>query len=115
MNPVSVIAICAALALGAWHLSLAVEAIWVFRTGESIVSWIAVLTGPACTLPAALLALFKKQVAGYWLVGSGIFSFLVFAAGQPDAAANIFPFLLRISVPMVLVGALLVYSSKTRS
>ena len=115
MNAVSVIAVCIAIGLGAWHFNLALQAILVFRSDESIFSWIAILTGPACTLPASLLSVFAKQAGGYWLVASGIFSFLVFAVGEHGAAENLLPFLSRISVPMTLIGALLIHLSKTRS
>jgi uncharacterized integral membrane protein len=115
MNPVSVMAVCVAMALGVWHFNLALQAILVFRTGEPISSWIAVLTGPACTLPAALLAVFTKRAGGYWLITSGILSFLVFAVGEQGATENLFPFISRISVPMTLIGAILIYLSKMRS
>ena len=115
MNAVSVMAVCVAIGLGAWHFNLALQAILVFRSGEPIFSWIAILTGPACTLPAALLSLFAKQAGGYWLVASGIFSFLVFAVGEHGATENLFPFVSRISVPMTLIGAILIHLSKMRS
>jgi hypothetical protein len=115
VNPFSGIAICASIVLGVWHFNLALQAIFVFRTGEPIVSWIVVLTGPACTLPAALFALFTKQAAGYWLCGSGVFSSLLFAIGERGATENLFPFLSMISVPMILVGVVFLYLSKKRS
>jgi len=115
MNAVSVIAICLAIGLGVWHFNLALQAVLVFRSDEPIFSWIAIVTGPACTLPAALLSVFAKQVGGYWLVASGIFSFLMFAVGEHGATENLFPFVSRISVPMTLVGAILIHLSKMRS
>jgi hypothetical protein len=115
MNAISVAAVCLAIGLGAWHFNLALQAILVFRTGEPILSWIAILTGPACTLPAALLATFAKQAGGYWLVSSGVLSILVFAAGEHGATENLLPFLSRISVPMILIGTILIYLSKMRS
>ena len=115
MNPFFFIAVCAAIALGVWHANLALQAILVFRAGEPIVSWIAILTGPASTLPAALVAVVAKRGGGYWLVGGGILSFLVFAIGERGATENLFPFLSRISLPMIVIGAVLVYLPKTRS
>jgi hypothetical protein len=115
MNAVSVIAVCIAIGLGVWHLNLALQAILVFRSDEPLFSWIAILTGPACTLPAALLSVFAKQAGGYWLVASGVFSFLMFAIGEHGATENLLPFLSRISVPMTLTGAILIHLSKMRS
>jgi hypothetical protein len=109
MKAFLIIAFCVAIALGIWHLTLALQAIFVFRAGEPIVSWIAILCGPASTLPAALLAIFSRRAGAYWLIGGGIISFLVFAIGEGVASDNLLPFLSRISIPMVVMGAILVY------
>ena len=115
MNRVFVIAVSAGIALGVWHLKLAIEAIFVFRAGEPIISWIAILSGPASTLPAALAALFTKRGGGYWLVGGGFFSFLIFALGERGVTENFFPYLSMISLPMIVLGAVLLYLPKKRS
>lgn len=115
MNPLFLITVFVAIALGVWHLNLALQAIFVFRSGEPLFSWIAVLVGPASTLPAAVLAFFVKRAGGYWLVGSGILSFLVFAIGEHNVTENLLPFFLRISLPMILIGGLLTFLPRVRS
>src|SRR4029453_7786577 len=112
MNPLFLVAVLAGIALGVWHLNLALQAIFVFRADEPIFSWIAILTGPASTLPAALVAFFAKRIGGYWLVGGGLLSFLVFAIGEHGTTENLFPFLSRISLPMMSIGAIVVYLPK---
>ena len=44
-----------AVAVGLWHLSIAVGAIFVF-SGEPWSAWMFMLAGPLLTLPAALLS-----------------------------------------------------------
>jgi len=115
MNPSFLVAICAAIVLGVWHLNLALDAIFVFRSGEPLTSWIAILAGPASTLPAAVLALLSNRGGGYWLIGGAVLSFVVFAIGERGITENLFPFLLRISVPMILAGACVLYLPRIRS
>lgn len=115
MSPLFLIAIGAAIALGVWHLALALQAIFVFQTDEPVISWIAILTGPASTLPAALVAVFAERAGGCWLVVAGVLSFLVFAVGERGAMENLFPFLSRISIPMILIGAVVIYLPRRRS
>src|ERR1700693_4466115 len=93
MNPTFLVAVCAAIGLGVGHLNLALQAIFVFRSGEPLTSWIAVLVGPASTLPAAVLALLSTRLGGYWLIGGAALSFLVFAIGERGVTENLFPFL----------------------
>ena len=102
------VALSAAFLLGLWHLTLAIPAIFVFRNGEPIASWAAVLLGPGSTLLGALVALRWRRLGGYWLVASGLFSFIIFASLVPDASANLRPYLERISGPMVVLGIAIV-------
>ena len=104
-------ALALALVVGAWHLTLAVQAIFVFRNGEPTASWVAVLVGPGSTLLAATLAFFHNRVGGYWLIAGGMFSFGVFAFENPADFANLVQFVWRISAPMVLMGASIVLLS----
>jgi len=115
MNAYLLVAVLAAIALGVWHLNLALQAIFVFRTGEPLTSWIAILVGPASTLPAALLALVSNRSGGYWLIGGAVLSFVVLAIGERHLTENLFPFLVRISMPMILAGACVLYLPKIRS
>ena len=114
MNPFFLIVVTAVIALGVWHLNLALQAIFVFRSGEPLTSWIAILAGPASTLPAAILALLSNRAGGAWLVGGAALSFVVFAIGERGISENLLPFLLRISMPMILAGACVLYVPRTR-
>ena len=115
MNPTYLVIVAAAITLGVWHLNLALQAIFVFRSGEPLTSWIAIMAGPASTLPAAVLALLSNRGGGYWLIGGAVLSFVVFAIGERGITENVFPFLLRISVPMILAGACVLYLPRIRS
>jgi hypothetical protein len=105
----------AALVLGIWHIGLAMQAIFVFRHNEPIASWAAILLGPGSTLIAAILALFANKWGGYWLVAGGCLSLVVFIVGEKGVSVNVFPFLLTISAPMLMVGAAVIaFSSGSR-
>lgn len=90
--------------LGLWHGQLAMQAVFVFREGEPLASWLAIGLGPATTLIASVLAIFLRRVGGTWLIASGIASFLMFLIGERGLTEHVAPFLLQISVPMVAIG-----------
>ncbi|MEO8306259.1 MAG: hypothetical protein ABI724_19270 [Betaproteobacteria bacterium] len=115
MNPFFLIAVCVSVLLGIWHLNIALQAMFLFRSGEPLMSWIAILVGPASTLPAAILALWSSRGGGYWLVAGGVISLMVFAIGERGGLENILPFVLRISMPMILSGASIAFLSRARA
>lgn len=55
-----------AVALGWWHLRMALYTVFVFREGEPWTSWIVILFGPMATLPTALLSFYQREAAGYF-------------------------------------------------
>ena len=63
--------------LGIWHNMLGVKSVWVFRNGEPLSSWIIIAAGPLSTLPATLLALFRRPWGAGWLIGGGLLSLTV--------------------------------------
>lgn len=73
-----------AVALGLWHMRLALDAILVFRAGEPWTSWIAVLCGFVSTLPAAILSFFLRRTAGYWLIGNAVVALGVLAMEEGE-------------------------------
>jgi hypothetical protein len=93
-----------AVVLGLWHGQLAMQAIFVFREGEPIASWLAIFLGPATTLIASVLAIFMRKPGGIWLIAGGLVSFLVFLIGEGTFNEYVMPFLFRISLPMIGVG-----------
>ena len=109
MHPLYLFIAAGALALGVWHLGLALQAIFVFRAGEPLVSWISIIAGPVCTLPAAVLALFSRRWGGFCLSGSAVISFAAFVVGERGMSENVTQFLVRISIPMIVAGVLLLW------
>lgn len=114
MNPTYLVIVAASIVLGVWHLNLASQAILVFRSGEPLSSWIAILAGPTSTLPAAMFALLSNHGGGYWLIGGAMLSFAAFAIGERGITENLFPFLLQISIPMTLAGVCVLYLPRIR-
>ena len=107
--------LCIAFALGLWHLDLAMQAIFLFRNNEPLTSWAAILFGPGSTLIAATMAIFTKKGGAYWLIAGGLLSFIAFLIGERSVTDNVFPFLWKISAPMLLLGASIAFLSSKRS
>jgi hypothetical protein len=101
----------AGILVGLWHLWIAAQAIFVFRTGEPFASWVIILLGPASTLLAVLSALVSRHIAGYWLLAGGLASLVIFAVYASSGATESVYFALRISGPMALIGAFILQSS----
>ena len=57
--------------LGVWHHQIGGRALWVFRNDEPVSSWVTILAGPLTTLPATLLAGWRRQWGAYWLIAGG--------------------------------------------
>jgi hypothetical protein len=98
---VTAVVLGAGLALGLWHHWLAVRAIFVFRGAEPLASWMAVLAGPASTLPAAIVALFRRTFGGWWLIGGGLVSTAALVVSDAGIASW---FITRITLPMCGLG-----------
>lgn len=98
----------AGVAVGVWQFRLATQAIFVFRSGEPLTSWIAMLCGPVSTLPAVVLSLFRKRAGAYWLVAGSLISFVAFLLGEGGITENIFPFLWMMATPMLLIGVAMI-------
>src|SRR5690242_3143182 len=103
-----------AVILGLWHGQLAMQAVFVFREGEPIASWLAIALGPATTLIASLLAIFMRRTGGILLVALGAISFLAFVVGEGKFTEHVVPFLLQISLPMIAVGVAFLLMSKVK-
>lgn len=108
-------AICVfGILLGLWHLQLAMQAVFVFREGEPIASWLAIALGPAITLVLGILAIFLRRVGGIALIACGIASLISFVVGDEPSREHVTSFLVQISLPMVVIGiAFLVLSKVT--
>jgi hypothetical protein len=94
----------AALALGVWHLGLGIRAMFVFRSGEPITSWIVILCGPLSTLPAVIVSCFRRRTAGYWLILGAVISFVALIISESGLTENSLPFLWMMAGPMAALG-----------
>jgi len=99
----SIVLLSAGVLIGIWHFQFAGRSIFVFRQGEPILSWLAVLCGPASTLPAVITGAFSTRIGGFWLVLGSIVSLVSFSLLQPLMARDI-GFALQFSLPMLLLG-----------
>ncbi len=107
----------AALILGWYHLRLGMKAIFVFRNNEPLDSWIAIIAGPLSTLPATVLALFKKRLGAYWLIMGGLISFAAFLFIREDI--EFLQYILRVAlmilIPMIGLGSAFIIISKKQN
>jgi hypothetical protein len=94
----------AGIAVGVWHLDLALRALFVFRESEPVSSWIAVSTGPLTTLVATLVGSWQRKIGGTWLIVSGAIALISFVIGEGALTARTFQYALLISAPMTAIG-----------
>lgn len=99
--------------LGAWHLWMAAGAVFVFRNDESWLSWFAVLLGPGLTLPAVVTAIIRPRVAGFVLLAGACLSSVALTAGDGPQFSTVVPFLIRVALPMAVLGAVLLALSQS--
>jgi len=92
------------IAVGIWHLSLALQALFIFRESEPITSWIAIATGPLTTLIATIWAGAQPKLGGRWLIGSDGVALFSFIVGEGFLSERTLQFALWISLPMAIIG-----------
>src|SRR5205085_905376 len=91
--------------------------IFLFKNGEPITSWMAIISGPLSTLPADFLSAFKPKLGGYWLIAGSLVSCASVALGSfgnPDWRKDVLGAFCFFTAPMLLLGTgtLLVARSK---
>jgi hypothetical protein len=91
-----------ALVIGWFHLRMGLKAIFVFGNNEPFASWACIIGGPLSTLPATLTSIFSKKVGGYWLLVGGVISLTTYVFPAMDF--RILSFLLRVILPMIVLG-----------
>jgi hypothetical protein len=96
--------VVAGIALAVWHASVAMEAIFVFRNNEPITSWLALALGPALTLAGCVLAVFRRLAGGLTVVAGGVLSAVAFLIGEGGITEYVTPYLLKFTVPMLVIG-----------
>jgi len=109
-----VVTILVAFALGVWHLLLAGQAILVFRNNEPLTSWGAILLGPTLTIVGAIIATVRPKWGGYCLLFGACASFLIFLVEEGIHGEHWVPFLVRITIPMALVGTALLLGGMSK-
>ena len=100
-----VLALVAGAVVGIWHLQLASASIFVFREGEPATSWLAVMLGPGFTLVGTVIAAWNRPIGGLLLIVAAAIASIALGIGDGPAYGNVLPFLIRVTVPMVAVGA----------
>jgi len=93
-----------AIGVGVIHLRMALRAVFVFREGEPIWSWVIILAGPGSTLFAALLGWFRPQIGGIWLLAGSVISLLALTFLEGGVTANVVQLVWRIAGPMAAIG-----------
>jgi hypothetical protein len=110
MRPSLAFAIFAPILVGAWHLNLALlQAITTLWDAGTTTRWIAILVGPASTLPAVALAFKATKAGAYWLIVGGILSFALIALVDGVGFAGYLRYFLQVSAPMIATAAGLLY------
>jgi hypothetical protein len=104
----------AALVIGWYHLRMGMKAIFVFRNNEPLFSWIGIIAGPLSTLPATIVAFFKRKLGGYWLIAGGFISFVSILLLKPesDLVWLVGRVALMILLPMLGLGIAFILSEK---
>src|SRR5262245_22684636 len=108
----------AGLILGLWHYRIGIRALWMFAGNEPLSSWVTIAAGPLSTLPAHLLAMFRRLWGAAWLIAGGLLSLGTVATnellqgGWVTAAG---PYATVISLPMILLGVGLVWCERCRA
>ncbi len=102
------------LFLGLAHLRLAAKAGFVARGTEPFSFWVALLTGPASTLPGSLTAFFKPVAGGLWLSCGAFISYLAMmsALGPEADFAKSVSYFGRISGPMLALGLAAIFLAR---
>src|SRR5664279_476717 len=88
------------VALGLWHLRLALSAIFVFRAGEPLSSWLFIVSGPGSTLLCTLVAAWRPILGGSILIGLAIASAIVLAVAVQSASDDMLAEAEMIMLPM---------------
>jgi hypothetical protein len=115
MRPaVLIVPLAVGVALGLWHLWLAGHAIFVFREGEPLWSWVFILSGPGATLVCVIVAAWRQRVGGYLLIVLAIASTSILAIAKPE-----FPVMVgdlgKIAFPMAALGLAFVFLGRQSS
>ena len=89
--------------MGIVHLFWSVATLFVFKEGEPLTSWIAVMAGPVLTMPAFIISFLVHRIGGSLLIAGGITSFVALVIGY-GLSVEVIYFGLLISVPMLILG-----------
>jgi len=90
-------------AIGIYHLFLGMSSISVFREEGPLASRIAVIAGPFSTLPGYIIAIFRRKLGAALRIAGGIESLAALSLAV-GVSADIVPFSLLVTIPMVTIG-----------
>ncbi len=90
--------------IGLWHFRLAMRAVLVFRHDESVLSWVAILSGPLSTLPAIIVSVINRKLGSSWLIIGSLVSLLAMVLGENFKMERVIPFFYMFSTPMIILG-----------
>ena len=110
--PLLRVLVAAGIALGLWHLWLAVGAIYVFRESEPAWSWLFILSGPGATMVCVIIAAFRQIAGGYLLIFLAVASTLFLAIATRNASDVMAVDLWRVGLPMAALGLAFVFVGK---
>ena len=108
--PIFIVLVVVGSAIGLWHLSLAFGAVFVFREGEPLSSWLFIISGPGATLVCVLVGAWRPLIGGIMLVGLAVASAIVLAIGVPIDV--LLPAAEMIMLPMFLLGAAFIFLAR---
>jgi hypothetical protein len=99
------------ITLGIPHHMLAIRSLFVFRNDEPLSSFVIIMAGPLTTLPAVLLAIFRRSWGATWLVAGSLLSLGVVIATEiangktiVDINSLAVRYFVTIAIPMLAVG-----------
>jgi len=103
--------------VGLFHWYLASQAVFVFRQGEPVSSWVAILSGPTITLPLVVIGLWFPKWAGIFLIIGSILTGYATSIGtsSEDVRDLVLGVAKIVSGPMAILGIWLLIGARQRS
>ncbi len=105
-----------AVPLGIWHWKLGNAGIFVFRNGEPLSSWVAVISGVLSTLPLVVLSIWSPRWGGWGLlVGAVVSGCAVVSSDWPNWQEHLPGLVTRTAGPASVLGLGLIGAGRLRA
>lgn len=98
-------AVIAGLVVAGWHITMVMQAMFVFRENEPLTSWLAIVPVPLLTGIGCLVALVHSRASGAIVAAGALIAAAAFLVG--GITEHVTPYLLTFTAPAVIVGAVL--------